>query len=275
MRIVHLGKQHYGKVLRLQEALFAERKRGEGIDTILTVEHSPSVITVGNRRKEGMSDVLLDEEQLKHQQIEIFELDRGGRATWHGRGQVTVYPICNIQSLHKRSGSKKGLVGWWVNTLEKTIIHMLWDEGLRGWTCSDVGVWVGGPLDSHCDENIPSVEEWMQYLQQHPVSKDSRLLKTHGNQRKIAAIGVRLSRYCSMHGLSLNVHPNLDEYKTIVPCGLSDSGVTSIHNEQPYSPTLAESVGGDLVDKFLKIVSFEGEVTSVAADDIFNLYDIV
>ena len=277
MRIVALGRQHYGKVLKLQEALFTERKIGEGVDTLLTVEHTPSVITVGNRRKEGMSDVLLNNEELKKRQIEIYELDRGGRATWHGPGQVTVYPICNIKSLHKKSGSKKGLVGWWVNTLEESIIRMLWKEGLRGWTCSDVGVWVGGPVNNNSNSNIniETADDWLQHLRDHPITKDTRFDDSNGQQRKIAAIGVRLSRYCSMHGLALNVNPDLDDYKTIVPCGLNDLGVTSIHNELPYSPTLIESASQYLVDEFLDVVKYDHQITTISSEEIFDRYNII
>eukprot|EP01064_Diplonema_japonicum_P023553 TRINITY_DN33983_c0_g1_i1.p1 TRINITY_DN33983_c0_g1~~TRINITY_DN33983_c0_g1_i1.p1 ORF type:complete len:270 (+),score=49.05 TRINITY_DN33983_c0_g1_i1:31-810(+) len=218
LQVVNLGRKGYREVLKTQEDIFEKRKAGIVGDTVLVVEHSPSVVTVGNR-EQGREDIL-------DGSIDVVKIKRGGRATWHGAGQLTMYPIVNFKELEKLGGGrgKGGLVHWWVSCLEKTILNFLQAHNVQGWTCDDVGVWVGGPV------NPTPTTPFNPLLEKIPEA--DRISALHGSQRKIAAIGVQLSRYCSMHGIAININPDLNEFKAIVPCGLS-TPVTALAHELP------------------------------------------
>jgi len=134
--------------------------------------------------------VLADDALLARHGIERVETDRGGDVTYHGPGQLVAYPIVDIERLGLR-------VHPYVRFLEQCVIDVLAEHGLVGFRDpSATGVWVGG--------GVP--------------------------ERKIAAIGVRLSRFVSLHGLALNVDPDLSHFGLIVPCGLTRP-VTSMRAE--------------------------------------------
>ncbi|MDH4982940.1 lipoyl(octanoyl) transferase LipB [Hyphomicrobium sp. D-2] len=122
----------------------------------------------------------------------VFETGRGGQLTYHGPGQRICYLMLNVKA-------RTGDVRAFVSALEDWIIASLADLGVRGETRSGrVGVWVARPDRGHSAED------------------------------KIAAIGLRLTRWVSLHGISLNVDPDLSHYDGIVPCGISEHGVTSL-----------------------------------------------
>lgn len=161
--------------------------------SILFCEHS-HVYTLG---KSGSEDhLLISEERRKDEAIEYFKINRGGDITYHGPGQLTVYPIFDLDEfyndLHK-----------YVRNLEEVVIRMLDSYGIVGYREPDyTGVWIA-----------PN--------QQHAL------------KRKICAIGVHMSRWVSLHGLALNVNTDLDMFDNIVPCGIkeADMEVTSIARE--------------------------------------------
>lgn len=133
-----------------------------------------------------------DEELLAHDRFPVHRTGRGGRLTYHGPGQRIAYVMLDV----KRHG---GDVRAFVAALEGWIIATLADLGVAGEARSDrVGVWV------------------------------RRLDKGPGREDKIAAIGLRLTKWVSLHGVSLNVHPDLSHYSGIVPCGVAGHGVTSL-----------------------------------------------
>ncbi len=153
---------------------------------LLLVEHDPPVITV-SRRAGAREHLVATDTQLAAAGVEVAETDRGGDITYHGPGQLVVYPILDLNMLGLR------LHGY-MRFLEQLVLDTLaaWGiEGRRDETAT--GVWVG----------------------------DS----------KICAMGVRLSRWVSMHGLALNVTTNLEHFDLIVPCGLTGRTVTSLHQE--------------------------------------------
>ena len=161
--------------------------------SILFCEHA-HVYTLG---KSGSEDhLLISPERREEQQIEYFKINRGGDITYHGPGQLTVYPIFDLDEfyhdLHK-----------YVRDLEEVVILMLATYGIVGYREPDfTGVWIG-PND------------------QFPL------------KRKICAIGVHMSRWVSLHGLALNVNTDLDMFDNIIPCGIQeeDKEVTSIERE--------------------------------------------
>ncbi len=197
LRVIDLGRLGYAEALALQrethEALVAARGRG-GPMTVYLLEHDPPVVTV-TRRAGAAAHVLASDEALARAGVERVETDRGGDVTYHGPGQLVAYPIVDLSRL----GLK---VHPYVRWLEQCVIDAIATdasgapalEGRRDPAAT--GVWVG--------DGAP--------------------------ERKIAAIGVRLSRYASMHGFALNADPDLGHFGLIVPCGLTRP-VTSLRAE--------------------------------------------
>ena len=136
------------------------------------------------------------DEDLINNQVETRRTGRGGEWTWHGPGQRVVYVMLNLK---KRLPDVKA----YVNALEEWIILTLEDFDIHGVRL----------------ENKPGV--WV-------INKDY-------SYDKIAALGVRISSWVSWHGISINVNPNLEEFKNIVPCGIQDGGVTSLYNLENIS----------------------------------------
>jgi lipoyl(octanoyl) transferase len=178
-----LGRVEYGKALALQETA-ARRCTDTGEETLLLLEHEP-VFTLG--RNASRTDILFTPERCAELGIDIFETDRGGKATYHGPGQLVGYPILDLSPDRKD-------VKRYVRDLEETLIRVLAEYGIAG---------TRSPLR----ERVTSV--WV------------------GND-KIAAIGVHLSRWITTHGFALNVTTNLEHFLGIIPCGITDGGVTSI-----------------------------------------------
>jgi lipoyl(octanoyl) transferase len=143
-------------------------------------------------RNAGMQNIVAPREFLISQGVELFETNRGGDVTFHGPGQLVGYPIFDLRAFTPRIGAVD-----FVRKIEETLIR----------TCGDLGV------PTQRVAGLTGV--WTQ--QEHPA--------------KIAAIGVHISRAVTSHGFALNVSTNLDYFKMIVPCGISDKPVTSLEHE--------------------------------------------
>ena len=149
------------------------------------------VITIGKNGQ--FSNLLFSKQKLQEKGIELYQVDRGGDVTYHGPGQIVAYPILDLEVFHL--GLKE-----YIFLLEEGIIQTLAFYGMKGERLENAsGVW----LDVNQPEKI----------------------------RKIAAIGVRSSRYITMHGFALNVNTDLSHFKYINPCGFVDKGVTSMEKE--------------------------------------------
>ena len=147
-------------------------------------------------RNAGMQNIVTSPETLVSRGIELHETDRGGDVTFHGPGQLVGYPIFDLRAFEPRIGAVE-----FVRKLEETLIR----------TCGDLGV---------VTERIPGLTGvWTQ----------------NDVPGKIAAIGVHISRAVTSHGFALNVTTNLDYFKLIVPCGISDKPVTSLEQEMAQS----------------------------------------
>jgi len=151
----------------------------------------PHIYTLG---KSGLeSNILIDSIQLKAKGASFYKIDRGGDITYHGPGQIVCYPIFDIEALN--IGLKE-----YIYKLEMTIINVVEEYGLKASRLEGgTGVW----LDADVAEKA----------------------------RKICAIGVKASRFVTMHGLAFNVNTNLEYFNFINPCGFTDKGVTSLENE--------------------------------------------
>ncbi|MDA1258049.1 MAG: lipoyl(octanoyl) transferase LipB [Chloroflexi bacterium] len=212
-----LGTAPYVEALAHQRELHAARVSGDIPDTLLLLEH-PHVITLGRRALE--SHILSDDAALSAAGVEVAETDRGGEATYHGPGQLVAYPIVDLRALGLGPVS-------YVATLERAIVDTLAVYLVDAHRVSGrTGVWVGGDGADPGTGNSPA-------------------------GRKIAAIGVRISRGVAMHGLALNVSPELSMFGHIVPCGMAGLDVTSIESEQGAAPpvrVVAELLAEGLAD---------------------------
>jgi len=188
MRVEDLGTMRYREAWALQERAHAEVVAG-GEERLLLVEHPP-VITFG-RRPGVERNVVAPPEALERRGVEVVPSDRGGDVTFHGPGQLVVYPIIRLND-HRLS------VGGYVRALERSVIEALRELGAsaRKDDCA-VGVWTEDPPGS-------------------------------GTLAKICAIGVRVRRGVTLHGLALNVTTDLTFFDLIIPCGLVGRAVTSL-----------------------------------------------
>ena len=190
-----LGRIVYAKALDIQtekfNALLAAKAKGEkGRNELLFCEHDP-VLTIGKSGKD--SNLLIPEARLQALGVSYYHINRGGDITYHGPGQITGYPIFDLETWH--IGLKQ-----YIYRLEEIIIRFLALYGLKGERLEGAtGVW----LD-------PFVA---------------------GKARKICAIGVKSSRFVTMHGVALNINTDLNYFSLINPCGFTDKGVTSLAKE--------------------------------------------
>lgn len=198
-----VGRMPYKECWELQQSLFEGllAKQGDDSDcvgTIIFVEH-PAVYTLGKSGK--MSNMLIDETRLKALGAEFYHIDRGGDITFHGEGQVVCYPILDLDKLG--IGLRR-----YIELLEQSIIETVAEFGIKGRRLEGAtGVWL-------CDDVELSTGE-----------------KVERNWRKICAIGVKASRFVTMHGLALNAMTDLRWFTMINPCGFVDKGVTTITKE--------------------------------------------
>ena len=221
MLLTDLGILPYRDAWRLQEAAHGEVLAG-GAERVLLVEHPP-VITLGRRSDRGEGDqpreiqhLVASPESLRQLGVELVQSDRGGDITFHGPGQVVAYPIVRLND-HGLS------VGGYVRTLERAVIATLADFGVNARRDdSAVGVWVDDPAT--------------------------------GTAAKVCAIGVRIRRGVSLHGLALNVTTNLNSFNLIVPCGLTGRPVTSVRKllgqAAPKIEQVRESLASRLIEAF-------------------------
>jgi lipoyl(octanoyl) transferase len=187
-----LGTIDYLAAWELQRELAEARADGTGGDTLLLLEHPP-VYTCGRRTE--------DEERPQGGDIPVIDVDRGGKITWHGPGQLVGYPILAL--------TEPMDVVQYVRRLEQALIHVCDQLGVRtGRVEGRSGVW---------------------------LAADDR-----GPERKIAAIGIRVQRGVTMHGFEINCNADLAGFGDIIPCGIRDAGVASLSQELERDVTVAE-----------------------------------
>lgn len=199
MTVIDLGLKPYAETWAMQRELQKKVIDGTGDEQILLVEH-PEVITLGRHARE--TNLLFSRDQLARQHVGVYDIERGGDVTYHGPGQLVVYPIVSLTA-HKLG------VKAYVELLEETVIRTLALYGIKGERIPGAtGVWLG---------------------------------KGTPGERKICAIGVKCSRFVTMHGLGLNVNTDLARFGLINPCGFTDKGVTSIERELGHKVDMAEA----------------------------------
>ncbi|MFN0133558.1 MAG: lipoyl(octanoyl) transferase LipB [Phycisphaerales bacterium] len=212
-RVIDLGCLAYEpaydvQVRHVDEVLAARAQSEPDPGRLLVVEHDP-VITI-SRRLGATRHLLATPELLSRHGVSLAQTDRGGDITYHGPGQLVVYPILDLNALNL------GLHAY-IRMLEDAVIEALATLGVRALrdpACT--GVWV----DPRAHSDGPPL----------PIAK-------------ICAMGVRVRKWVSMHGLALNVSPNLDHFNLIVPCGLTGRQVTSLEAlaRGEATPTMAQA----------------------------------
>jgi lipoate-protein ligase B len=197
----------YADALEIQYDLQRERQAGSIPDTVLLLEHPPT-ITLG--RRTNVSDLLTSSEELQRLGIGLVEIDRGGEITAHGPGQLVAYPILDLklhgQDLHKYLRDLEHVL---IDTLAALNIEAGIKDGLTG-------VWVG--------------------------------------DKKIAAIGIKVSRWVSMHGIALNINNDLSTFRRdFVPCGIRQFDITSIAEILPEKNLSRQNIEPLFIDAFSSI----------------------
>ena len=199
-----LGIIDYKTAWDIQEQLLKEnvdiktelRINPENINNVVTKHHfllceHTPVYTLG--KSGDMENVLLSENELIEKNIEFFKTNRGGDITFHGLQQIVGYPILDLEKIYTD-------IGKYLRNLEEVIIKTIAHYGIEGKrSIGETGVWLDAGIN--------------------------------GKERKICAIGVRCSRWVTMHGFALNVNTDLDYFKNIIPCGIKDKKVTSLKKE--------------------------------------------
>jgi len=206
--VVDLGRMAYEPCVAFQRELLEKVVTGSEPNVLVFVEHEP-VLTLGSSFHE--TNLLLPILEYEARGIQIVRTDRGGDVTYHGPGQLVIYPIFNLaylgKDLHK-----------WLRELEETIIVTLRQYSLPGVRLPiNTGVWIG--------------------------------------ENKVAAIGVKIRKWVSMHGVALNCDIDLEPFQTIVPCGIQGHGVTSISRELGRRVTV-EEIKPLVVEAFREVFCF-------------------
>lgn len=227
-----LGRMDYQAAWDYQEQLLRENvrlkteAREKGIDpSLVSTSHyflfveHPPVYTLG--KSGNRENVLLDDEGLKQRNIQFFNTNRGGDITFHGPDQIVGYPIIDLEKFYTD-------IGRYLRNLEEVIILTLANYGLKGERSpGETGVWL--------EPDVP------------------------GRERKICAMGVRCSRWITMHGFALNVNTDLSYFNHIIPCGIVNKQVTSLKKELGKEIAVAE-VKERIKDNFEKV--FEAKLVS-------------
>ena len=237
MRIAYrnLGLIYYKSAWDLQEKLLLENvsikmearreDRNFPADSITTTHHllfceHPAVYTLG--KSGNISNVLINEEEREQKGIEFFNTNRGGDITFHGPGQVVGYPILDLEKYYTD-------IGRYLRNLEEVVIRVMAEYGLKG------------------ERSVGETGVWLDVGQM-------------GKERKICAMGVRCSRWITMHGFAFNVNTDLGYFNHIIPCGINNKAVTSLEKE------LGTKVSMDEAREKLKR-NFEFVFTCMLEDD--------
>jgi lipoyl(octanoyl) transferase len=203
------------------QKLFGEARSRELAPDSLLLLEHPPVLTLGRGGK--VQNIIAGEEAVKSLGVEVFHTDRGGDVTYHGPGQIVGYPIFRLPPDRRD-------VRRYVRDLEESIIRALATFGIRGERIAKwPGVWVTGPRSAAPE--------------------------------KIAALGVHISRWQTSHGFALNVNTDLSHFQLIVPCGISEGGVTSMEQQLLRRVDMAQ-VQAALAASFGEVFGAEWETRS-------------
>ncbi len=210
--IRQLGEMDYITALEIQRSLAEQRFENSISDTLLLLEH-PATITIGRSGSE--SNIVTKSEHLAREGISFVETDRGGDVTYHGPGQLVGYPILNLNTPPHQPDLHR-----YLRNLEEVLIRTL------------------SYFDINAGRFSPHTGVWVDLKSNRPI--------------KIAAIGIKASRWITSHGFALNVCPNMQHFDNIIPCGITEYGVTSMQ-EYLCRKTAVEAIIPILEQEFLEV----------------------
>jgi lipoyl(octanoyl) transferase len=186
--------------LSLEHSEVQQLETVDGTTHHLLFVEHPPVYTLG--KSGDIANVLISEEERKARNIEFFPINRGGDITFHGPQQLVGYPILDLERFYTD-------IGKYLRNLEEVFILTLAEYGLKGERSKgETGVWL--------DTTVP------------------------GRERKICAMGIRCSRWVTMHGFAFNVNTDLQYFDYIIPCGIRNKQVTSLQKELGYTLNMEE-----------------------------------
>ncbi|HEY8086961.1 MAG TPA: lipoyl(octanoyl) transferase LipB [Polyangiaceae bacterium] len=229
-----LGRIRYAEAHALQEELVEQRIRKEIGDTLLLLEHEP-VVTLG--RGAHAENIVVPRAELARRGVDVVETARGGDVTYHGPGQLVAYPIFDLHP--DRLDVRR-----YVRDLARVMVEIARAYGVEASFIEGdsklVGVWA--------DEASPA--KWAGDPRQEGGAK---------KPAKLGAIGVKLSRWVTMHGFAFNVSTALDGFHLIVPCGITAYGVTSLAALGVEAPDVGQ-VAREAVKAFERVFEAEGRL---------------
>ncbi len=204
LMIIDEGMKDYGEMLYKQRSIFAEmvsrKKNGLPVENEYLFLVEHNPVVTLGKHAKS-ANVLIPEEVLTKRGVKVYHIERGGDVTYHGPGQLVAYPLIDLEMHHL--GVKD-----YVNLLEESVIQTLTEYGVDGERVAGAsGVWIGAGTPS---------------------------------ERKICALGVKCSRFITMHGLAFNINTDLKGFQLINPCGFIDKGVTSLSRELGHSCNMHE-----------------------------------
>ena len=170
----------YKKAVIFMEKRLDKIREGKARELIWILEHN-DIYTAGSRSKKS---------EILDKKIKVIKTNRGGKITWHGKGQLICYFVINLNKRNKD-------IRKFITNIEKSIINTLKEFKIKSFSDrQDIGIWI----------------------------------KIEGNIKKIAAIGIRVKKWIAYHGFSININNDLKKYNAIIPCGIRDKGVTNLKN---------------------------------------------
>jgi len=208
-----LGHRSYKQIWDYQEELLQQKIKAKQLNKsepdYLLFVEHDPVYTLGKNGKE--KNLLINQQSLEQKGIEFYHINRGGDITFHGPQQLVGYPILDLDNY-------KTDLGWYLRSLEEVIILTIGEYGLKGErSAGETGVWLDASIK--------------------------------GKERKICAMGIRCSRWVTMHGFALNVNVDLNYFNFITPCGIQNKQVTSLEKELGQK-LLMDEVKKKLVSNF-------------------------
>lgn len=205
---IDLGLVDYKAAWDLQKRIHLYKQKNKFEDIIITLQHNP-VYTLG--KSGDRNHILINDEEMKTRGISYYEIDRGGDITYHGPGQLVLYPIFDLNNHYKD-------IHRFLRDLEEAVISTLKEYHIAAYRDEEyTGVWV--------------------------------------DEKKICAIGIKVSRWITMHGLAFNINNDLLYFDKIIPCGIFHKGVTSLAKIRNKQIDYAE-LSGILLSKFKIIFNF-------------------
>ena len=170
----------YSKAIIFMEKRLDKIKEGKARELIWILEHN-DIYTAGSRSKKN---------EILDKKIKIMKTNRGGKITWHGKGQLICYFVINLNKRNKD-------IRKFITNIEKSIINTLKEFKIKSFSDrQDIGIWI----------------------------------KIEGKIKKIAAIGIRVKKWIAYHGFSININNDLKKYNKIIPCGIKNKAVTNLEN---------------------------------------------